>query len=346
MLRTTTIGAYPKPSYVPVSDWFTPKSGDFTSSYQAELAEASDAAEELFVRAAAEVIADQIEAGIDVVTDGEVRRENYIHYQCRHIPGFDFSKLSEKKMRGTTTALLPTVRGPISSGSSPLADDYLAAQAVSSRPVKVTVPGPMTIIDSIVDDYYHDDVALGADLALVVNDQVIALVDAGCKNIQIDEPVMARRPDDALSHGIDQLSTCFDDVPADVNRVVHVCCGYPNALDQEDYPKADIGAYLELASALDQAPIDELSLEDAHRPNDLADLLSRFETTTITLGVVAIARSRIETVDEISKRLRVALEVLPAGRLVAAPDCGLGYLSREQAVAKMTNLCEAASGLA
>ena len=344
-LRTTTLGAYPKPDYVPVSDWFRSKGGDYTSSYETELAGAGGGAEELFVRATAEVIADQIDAGIDVVTDGEVRRENYIHYQCRHISGFDFSHLSEKRMRGTTTALLPTIRSRIGSGPSPLADDYLVAQSVSSRPVKVTVPGPMTIIDSTVDDYYHDDVALGADLARVVNDQVLEVVAAGCKHIQIDEPVMARNPDIALAHGIDQLSACFDDVPGDVSRVVHACCGYPNALDQEDYPKADIGAYLELAAALDQAPIDEVSLEDAHRYNDLPELLARFETTTIVLGVVAVARSRIESVEEISERLRVALGHIPATRLVAAPDCGLGYLTRELAVAKLTNLCEAASAL-
>ena len=348
MITTTTIGAYPKPDYVPVTDWFSPKNGDYTSTYEAELAAAGESADGLFERAVAEVIADQIDAGIDLVTDGEIRRENYIHYQCRHMTGFDFAELSGKRMRGTVSACLPTIRGPVTAGSagaSPLVRDFRLARSVSSRPVKITLPGPMTIIDSTVDAHYDDEQALGADLAEALNAHVSELVEAGCEHIQIDEPVMARKPELALAHGVDQLASCFDGVPAGVARVVHACCGYPNALDDEDYPKADIGAYHELAEALDDAPIDQISLEDAHRHNDLAELLPRFARTTVILGVVAIARSRIEPVEEIRSRLETALHHIPPDRLVAAPDCGLGYLSRDQARAKLANLCEAAASL-
>lgn len=344
-METTTIGAYPKPAYVPVSDWFTPRGGDYTSAYEGELAAAGAEAEARFVRAAAGVIADQIDAGIDVVTDGEVRRENYIHYQCRHIEGFDFEALSGKDMRGTTASFLPTIRGPVGALPSPLAHDFGAAQGASSKPVKVTIPGPMTIIDSTVDEHYHDEKALGADLAAALNVQIRELTAAGCRHIQVDEPVMARKPDIALAYGIDQLAHCFDGVPERVTRVVHACCGYPNQLDQQDYPKADPRAYLDLASTLDEAPIDQISLEDAHRPNDFADLLPRFSSTTVILGVVAIAQSRLEPVAEIRDRLREALEHLPAERLVAAPDCGLGYLGRDLARAKLRNLAAAASSL-
>jgi len=346
MIPTTTIGAYPKPDYVPVTDWFSPKNGDYTSAYEAELAASGDEADSLFERAVGEVVGDQVEAGIDVVTDGEIRRENYIHYQCRHMTGFDFSELSEKRMRGTVNACLPTIRGPVSAasaGPSPLVRDFRLSQSMSDRPVKITLPGPMTIIDSTVDSHYGDDEALGADLARALNAHVIELVEAGCEYVQIDEPVMARKPAVARAHGIEQLARCFDGVPDEVVRVVHACCGYPNALDEEDYPKADVGAYIELAEALDAAPIDQISLEDAHRPNALADLLPRFSNTTVILGVVAIARSRIEPVVEIRARLASALDHLPPDRLVAAPDCGLGYLSRDMARAKLANLCEAAS---
>ena len=219
MITTTTIGAYPKPDYVPVTDWFRPKNGDYTSAYEAELAAAGDRADGLFERAVGEVIADQIEAGIDVVTDGEVRRENYIHYQCRHMTGFDFTELSEKRMRGTVNACLPTIRGPVTadpSGPSPLVRDFRLAQSVSSRPVKITLPGPMTIIDSTVDEFYDDDEALGADLALALNGHVVELVEAGCEHIQIDEPVMARKPRVGLAHGIDHLAACFEGVPVGV----------------------------------------------------------------------------------------------------------------------------------
>ena len=200
----------------------------------------------------------------------------------------------------------------------------------------------MTIIDSTVDDHYGDERTLGADLAAAVNAQIHELVAAGCHHIQVDEPVMARRPQAAIEHGIDQLSRCFEGVPTEVSRIVHCCCGYPRRLDDTDYPKADPAAYLTLAPALDDAPIDQLSIEDAHRPNDLATLLPHFANTKIILGVVAIASSRLESVGEIANRLAQAAPYMPPGRLVAAPDCGLGYLPRDLAKSKLTNLCVAA----
>ncbi len=342
VLTTTTLGAFPKPSYVPISDWFSISDGDYTSAYLDELAAAGDQAEQLFERATHEVVRDQISAGIDVPTDGEVRRENYIHYLCRHLEGFNFKALAQREIRGTTTALLPTIVAPIVSGETPLVRDYLQAQAVTDRPVKMTIPGPMTIIDSSVDYHYRNDEELGSDLARAVNSHVRALAVAGCKFIQIDEPLMARQPTAALSYGIDHLSKCFDGVPQSVTRVAHACCGYPNELDQDDYPKAPRQSYLDLARALDRSSIDALSIEDAHRHNDLAALLPRFTRTTVILGVVAIAKSRVEPVEQIVGRLKAARAYLPADRLQAAPDCGLGYLSRDLAMSKLRNLTDAA----
>ena len=341
-MRTTTIGAFPKPESIPLTDWFSKPDGDYTSSYLDELDRTDDAALDAAVH---DVVRAQVEAGIDIPTDGEVRRENYIHYQCRHLGGIDFDRLSHRMIRGVTSSLLPTITGPITPGPSPLARDYEVAQAATDRPVKITLPGPMTIIDSVVDDHYHDDRALGGDLAAALNGHVLDLAAAGCTIIQIDEPVIARKPEVALAHGIDQLSRCFDGLPATVTRAAHACCGYPNHLDQEDYLKADRGAYVEVAEALDASAVQMLSLEDAHAHNDLADLLPRFADTTIVLGVIGIARSRIESVDEIRTRLLQALEHLPPERLVAAPDCGLGYLPRDLALTKLRNLADAAHSL-
>jgi len=348
MIPTTTIGAYPKPAGVPITDWFSAEPDpegvvDYTSSYSSELDAVPDA-EERFRAAVAEVIADQVDAGIDVVTDGEARRENYVHHQCRHLAGFDFTRLARHRMRGTVEAQLPRIVGPVGFERSPLVHEYEVAQSLSPRPVKVTVPGPMTIADSTVDEHYDDPVALGADLAAALNGQIVELAAAGCRYIQVDEPVMARRPDQALAHGIEHLARCFYRVPAEVTRVVHCCCGYPRHLDDPDYPKADRAAYLRLAPAIDEAPIDQISIEDAHRHNDLAALLPLFAETTVVLGVVAIADSRVETVAEVEARLRSALEHLPPERLVAAPDCGLGYLPRDLARAKLSVLTEAAAG--
>ncbi|MDP6241200.1 MAG: hypothetical protein QF820_08935, partial [Acidimicrobiales bacterium] len=150
---------------------------------------------------------------------------------------------------------------------------------------------------------------------------------------------------DALSFGIDALAACFDGAPDTVTRTVHCCCGYPRHLDDDDYEKAPPSAYLEIAEAVDAAQIDRFSIEDAHRPNDLADLLPRFRYTTVILGCVAIARSRVETVDEVAARLAEALRHIDRERLVVAPDCGLGYLGRDLALTKLRVLTEAAAGV-
>ena len=206
------------------------------------------------------------------------------------------------------------------------------------------MPGPMTIADTTVDLHYGDERRLGADLAAALNDEVRALADAGCRWIQIDEPVFARKPEQALAYGFENLERAFHGVPEGVVKVVHMCCGYPDRLDRDNYPKADPGAYLDLADAVERSCVDAVSIEDAHRPNDLA-LLERFGRTRVILGVVAIAKSRIETVAEIRDRLRAALDHIDAERLIAAPDCGLGLLGRERARAKLANLCAAAHDL-
>jgi 5-methyltetrahydropteroyltriglutamate--homocysteine methyltransferase len=286
-----------------------------------------------------------VAAGIDVPTDGEVRRENYIHYHCRHLDGIDFSNLTAKPLRaGAYVADLPTVTGPVRARDHFLARDFAAAQAVTDRPVKITVPGPMTIADTLADTHYRDQRRLGADLAAAVNQEIRALAAAGCRWIQVDEPVFARQPGAALAYGIEHLEHCFHGLPDGVHRVVHMCCGYPDRLDREDYPKADPQAYFELAEAVDAAAIDAVSIEDAHRPNDLS-LLERFAHTTVILGVVAIAKSRVEPVAEIRQRLRAGLDHIDADRLMAAPDCGLGMLGRALALDKLRNLCTAAHGL-
>ncbi len=345
-LSTTTIGAYPKPDFVPIPDWFRaeagPDTGHPTQGYLEAIAAMGAEAEELFARGVKQVIEDQVGAGIDLPTDGEVRRENYIHYHCRHIEGIDFGTLTAKEVRGGAYhAELPSVTGPLRAGAPFLGADFKLAQGFTARPVKITMPGPMTIADTTVDLHYRDQVKLGADLAAAINTEVLRLAEAGCRWIQIDEPVFARQPEAALAYGMDNLERCFHGLPKGVRRVVHMCCGYPDRLDRDDYPKADPDSYRRLAAAVDGSCIDAISIEDAHRHNDLA-LLERFANTTVILGVVAVAKSRVEPVEEIRARLAAALDHIDAERLVAAPDCGLGLLGRALAREKMTNLCRAA----
>lgn len=344
-LLTTCIGAFPKPGYVPISDWFQVHYDD--AAYNEKVMQGwsrdkLETARELFDRATAEVIADQLACGIDIPTDGEVRRENYVHYQCRHFSGFDFENLIETEMRnGAYLAQLPSIRGKVrAEDNQTLVRDWQVAEAAAGRPVKITLPGPMTISDTTADMFYNDPAALARDLACALNAQVRALAEAGCRYIQIDEPIFARKPQAALDYGVEALERCFHGLPAEVTRVVHMCCGYPNHLDDADYPKADPGAYLQIARAVDGAA-DQISIEDAHRHNP-GTLFESFERSTLIVGFVTVASSRVEPVEEIRARMQEVLEHLPPERLIAAPDCGLGFLGRDLALRKLANLCSAA----
>lgn len=347
-LKTTTIGSYPKPDYAPVPGWFANRGANRsqpTRTYSELLQERPSDARELLDRATQEIVHEQVDIGIDVPTDGEIRREHYIYYHLRHVEGFDFDRVAVKTMRnGSWHAAVPTVIGPLAPRDSFLPRDWEVAQSVSKKPVKMTLPGPMTIIDSIADDYYGDNVRLAMALAQTLNAEIRRLAEVGCRWIQVDEPVFARKPDDALAFGIEALAGCFEGVPDEINRVVHVCCGYPSDLDLEDYPKADPAAYGSLADALEDAPVDVVSIEDAHRHNDLK-LLERFKETKIVLGVVDIGRTRIEPTEEVRARLAVALEHIDRDRLIAGPDCGLIMLDRGATRLKLENLVAAARSL-
>ncbi len=345
-IQTTCIGAYPKPDYVKLPDWFNipagPDTSDPTKQWLDALAELGPDANAIITRGIGEAVQDQVGAGIDIPTDGEISRENYIHYHCRHLHGIDFVNLTNKEVRGGTySANLPTINGLVSVRDLFLADDWKRAQKFTDRPVKITMPGPMTVSDTNFDEFYKDPKKLGADIAEALNQEVLALAQAGCQHIQIDEPLFARRPQDALDYGFDNLERAFHGCPDHVVRTVHMCCGYPDRLDHPNYPKANPDAYMRIVDAIEDSSIDAVSFEDAHRPNDLA-LLERLKTTTAIFGVVAIAKSRVEPVDEIRQRLQAALNHIDRDRLIAAPDCGLGLLGRELAVAKMRNLSDAA----
>lgn len=346
-LQTTCIGAWPKPDYVPVTDWFQVGLGseDYNDQVIGGWSAGDADAQALMDRATDECIADQIECGIDIPTDGEIRRENYVHYQCRHFDGFDFTNLTERTLRnGAYTVKLPSIVAPVKArGENVLVRDWQVAEAAAGRPVKITLPGPMTISDTTADVHYNEPEALAYDLATALNSEVRALAEAGCRYIQIDEPIFARKPEAALAYGIDTLAKCFEGVSADVTRVMHMCCGYPSKLDDPDYPKADPDAYLQIAERVDGI-VDQISIEDAHRHNP-AELFARFETSTLITGFVTIASSKIETVDEIRTRMQDVLQHLPEDRLIAAPDCGLGFLGRDLAIAKLKNMSAAARSI-
>jgi methionine synthase II (cobalamin-independent) len=346
---TTTIGSYPKPAEVPVRDWFRRDGGtdraEPTAGYADTVRQYGPRLQPILDEATIEIVREQVELGIDVPTDGEVRRENFVHYHCRHLDGVDFEVLTEKQMLGQRAARVPTITGSVRPSRDPfLVRDWQIAQSATRKPVKITLPGPLTIGEWVADAFYEDPRIRGAALADALNVEIRRLAEAGCPAVQIDEPALARQVEDALAFGLEHLERCFHRVPRTTERIVHVGCGCPERLDDENYPKAPKESYFELAEGLDEIGIDTVSIEDACRPNDLG-LLERFTRTKLILGVIAIGRSRVEEVEEVRQRLRVALEHINAERLIAAPDCGLGLLGRELARQKLNVLTEAVHSL-
>ena len=204
-MLTSTIGSYPKPGYVPIRDWFGMEGGtdtaEPTAGYAETLAAHAATIEEVLDRATREAVAEQVDLGIDIPTDGEIRRENFVHYHCRHLAGIDFEKLSERRMRGRDEALLPTIVGPIRAGPPFLVRDWEVAQGATRQPVKITVPGPLTIGERVADGFYRDARLRGAALADALNVEIRRLADAGCPVVQVDEPAFAHAVADALAFG-------------------------------------------------------------------------------------------------------------------------------------------------
>jgi len=320
--------------------------------------------ERIILQATEEILKKQTDVGIDFPTDGEVRRENYIHHLCRSIDGISFDNLTRQQCRPRTDeetgetiyafeASLPTVMGKVTwctSEVSPpevVVQEWQLAQARSDVPVKFTLPGPMTIIGTIANRFYSDvngltEEDLARDLGKLVKQCVDALVAAGCTQIQVDEPLFARKPNEAISYGIEILNEVLSDVPSSVFTTCHICCGYPNYLDQTDYVKADQNVYIRLAPLLATSKCDGYSLEDAHRPNDFATLLPLMGKKTVVLGCLKIASSKIDNIEEVEERLREALKYMPPEQIVVAPDCGLAFLTEEMAMEKLQIMVEAA----
>ena len=346
MILTTTIGSYPKPDYLKIPDWFQGEKGTDaeypTKGWEEAIKSLGSDFEAIINKATQEIISDQIECGIDIITDGEVRRENYIHYHCRFLKGIDFDKLTKQTARtGNYDCYLPTIVNKVEFNKPFLSNEFKINQKFSSKPVKVTIPGPLTITDTIADDYYKDNKKLGIDLSIAINNEVKILADSGCNYIQIDEPLFARKTEEALNFGIENLERCFHGIPNEIEKIVHICCGYPDKVDAINYPKAPVNSYNNLASYLEDSSVNTISIEDAHRHNDLK-LLEDFKTKKIIFGLIKIASSEIEEVEEIRTRIKDCLNHIDTERLIAAPDCGLGYLSRDMAKIKLKNLSAAA----
>ena len=284
---------FPKPEYLPIEDWFdaTRNTGDMstllvTERFTAYEKNRSGAAELLFVRAAKEIIDLQINAGISITPDGEVRREYYIGYKCCHFDGFDYKNLEHRILRdGAYENNIPVIRSTVRNlVVGYVAHNYTAIQSVSSDSVKFTLPGPLTIMNTTVDCFCDGRQKLNRELADTVNKEILALVDAGRCHVQVDKPLFARPVLVAFDFGIDGLERCFYNVPDAVTKIVQMCCGYLDHLDDEDYKKADPDSYRQLASHIDAIEIDRLFIEGAHCCNQFT-LLESYKNASIIFWI-------------------------------------------------------------
>ena len=226
--------------------------------------------------------------------------------------------------------------GPIAAGEPFLADDFRFVHDRTDRRTKMTLPGPMTIIDSTVDSYYGDEESLAMDLAGAICVEVQALAEAGCPVVQFDEPAFARYPSKTSDYGIRALEACLEGVEG-VTSVVHICRGYPI----EGYAKAGTDGYSLVAPMLAGSAIDQVSIEAAN-PDLGQEVLELFGDKAVIFGLVDVGDPRVETVEEIETRIKTALDHIDADRLVVGPDCGMVYLDPAIAKAKMANIVVAA----
>ncbi len=278
-------------------------------------------------------IHDQERAGLDIITDGEQRRESYSNRFATALDGIDAEKPGTTINRSGKPIPVPRVVGPIRRNRPVELRDLKVLRANTDRPIKATVPGPFTMGKQAQDDYYKDEEAVALAYADAVNGEIKDLFAAGADVVQIDEPWMQQHPEKARQYGLKALNRALDGVGGTI--AVHLCFGYAAVV--HDKPTG----YSFLAE-LENSKAQQISIEAAQPKLDLA-VLQRLPTKTIILGVIDLADMTVETPQIVADRIRRALAHVPADRIVVAPDCGMKYLPRAVAFAKMKAMAEGAA---
>ena len=325
--ETTVIGSLPKPPWLYDATGFSTnvkglhgKGGAWAYSGD-ELLSAQDDAVKL-------AIGIQESVGLDEITDGEQRRESYLSYVVRRLDGFDYENFGEKWVRGgRRLAQVGRCTGPVTWPGPMLLDDLRFTLARSHRPVKVTLPGPMTVCDSILDEFYGNEQSMALAVADALNLEARSLASEGASVVQFDEPVFSRYPDKVLGWGIEALDRTVYGVAA--QTAVHVCYSYP----LPGVPRPIVPSYPTILPALDSSSINQVALE-FQSPMLSPELLSLCPSKTVLFGCIGNATEEVETKEAIAIRLLEAAKVHPAERLKAALDCGLvplcGWTAREK----------------
>jgi 5-methyltetrahydropteroyltriglutamate--homocysteine methyltransferase len=330
-LATSIVGSLPQPDWLidrdRLSHQFPPRvrAAELWRVPAELLDEAQDDATLLAVRS-------QEHAGLDIVTDGEIRRESYSNHFATALDGIDLDHPGTVLNRSGKEIPVPRVTGEISRPRPIQADDVRFLRAATDRIIKITVPGPFTMAQQAQDDHYGDDRALALAYADVVREEIADLFAAGADIVQIDEPWLQARPEVARTYGAEAVSRALEGAAGTVH--VHLCFGYAAMVSER--PEG----YSFLPELAD-TPADAISVETAQSHLDPATLRP-LRGKGIALGVLDLSTPEVETPEVIADRVRRALDDVDVDKLVLSSDCGLKYLPRESAAGKMRSLALAA----
>src|ERR1700683_2153121 len=332
LFPTTVAGSLPKPSWLaePNRLWAPWRlQGD-------ELAAAKDDATILAVKL-------QEDAGIDIVADGEQARQHFVHGFLEAVEGIDFAKRVEMGIRNNRyKAMCPTVVGEISLRGRVHAREARVARAHTRRKLKFTLPGPMTIVDTIADAHYGDRVKMAMAFAALLNEEARGLAADGVAVIQFDEPAFNVYMDDAAGWGIEALHRAIDGVAA--TSAVHICYGYgiPANIEWKAALGTEWRQYEKVFPALARSRIDQVSLEciNSHVPMSVLKLL---DGKDVLVGVIDVATDAIETPDDVVAVIARAADYVPKEKIIACTNCGMAPMRRDIAMKKLEALSRGAA---
>jgi 5-methyltetrahydropteroyltriglutamate--homocysteine methyltransferase len=327
-LTTTSVGSFPRPNWLA-----------HTQRNQLTYRLEGDALKEAMDDAMALVIREQEDLGLDVLTDGEMRRTTFIFHIAGQWEGVDTKNVVTKNIYRNREAnrLVPRITGKIARRVPAAVDDLHAAKSHTSRPIKMAVPGPMTVIDSSSNEFYQDEEEFAFDVATAINGELRDLQAAGCAVLQIDEPAMTRYHDKVRAHGAKALDRCLDGIT--VPTIVHLCYGYPGggAL-QHQYQ------YEGVLPLLMQTRVSGFHVEFGRSSFD-PQVLKICGDRIVMFGCVDPGDSPAPTVAEVERRIGQVLNHLDPRQVWLAPDCGLMTISRALAHEKLRVMVEAAKRL-
>jgi 5-methyltetrahydropteroyltriglutamate--homocysteine methyltransferase len=278
-------------------------------------------------------IRDQERAGLDIVTDGEIRRESYSNRFATALDGVDIDNPGTALDRSGHPNPVPRVVGKIRRKHAVEVDDVKFLRANTDRVIKITVPGPFTMSQQAQDDFYNDPAALALDYAAAVNEEIKDLFAAGADIVQIDEPYMQARPEPARQYGVDALNRALEGVEGET--AVHICFGYAAIIHERPEGYSFLPEFANVK-------VKAVSIETAQSNLDTS-VLKTLPDKKIILGVLDLSDMNVESAETVAARIRRALPNVDAERLVIAPDCGLKYLPRDVAFGKMKAMADGAA---